>query len=207
MLDFGHREAGKFDGMNATRWLMRFWVMCLGVILTGCSGFADAIEFSDAASEARDRAARVNAMANTSIISMPDSGSVLYTGHATLAYATGGADFRLLGQARVTADFQTGVVDGRADGFFGGSNGADVQSYAGALTFDGRIGVRRANSFDAMVTGELSGSGQVLTVNGPLLGSFRGAGAAAISAATNPLLEATLNGAPIAAGVRLTAEQ
>jgi hypothetical protein len=187
---------------------MRIWIgLIAALLLTGCGGVMDALEYADLAQEAQGRNARVAELANTSFASMPDTGSVSYTGHASLAYSTGGAEVILLGNASVVADFGSDVISGQADHFFGGTGISDVQDYDGALAFDGVIGLRRPNSFDAVIEGAISGGGQSFVLSGPLLGDFRGQGGQAISAITNAELEATLNGEPVMVRVKVTAER
>ena len=187
-------------------WVMRSILVLTGLGLTACGGIADAVEYGGNVRAAQDRNARVAALAITSFESMPDAGSVSYAGHASLAYVVDGAEAILLGNASVTADFSSDTVSGRAVDFFGGTGISDVQDYAGALTFEGTIGERRPNSFDAALNGTLSGGGQSFVLSGPLLGNFRGPGGQAISAITNQELEAALNGDPVMVRVKVTAE-
>lgn len=184
---------------------LRFCRLVVFALLCGCGDVSESIQYADSASQAQDLSRRVAALANTAFVSMPDAGSVSYTGHATVVYVQSGVEVGLLGQANLTADFGTGRVAGSADGFFGGTGPSDLQSYTGALTFAGQIGVRRANSFDAVISGDLSGQGQTIAVTGPLLGQFRGAGAQAIMAATTEQLAATVNEKPVPVRVRIIA--
>ena len=187
---------------------MRIWAgLAILLVLTGCGGLADRIEFAGDVQAARDRTDRVLILDPTAFAAMPDSGSVRYGGHAVVVFGPAAAETSLLGQAWLTADFGSGQVSGGVDQVRGGTGPTDVQAYAGALTLDGRIGQRRANSFDALLTGTLVGGGQTLVLSGRLLGDFRGPIGQAVVAGTTLALEATLNGMPIEARVRLMAEQ
>jgi outer membrane murein-binding lipoprotein Lpp len=53
---------------------MRVWIGLIAVLLlAGCSGVMDALEYADLAQDAQGRNARVAELANTSFASMPDS--------------------------------------------------------------------------------------------------------------------------------------
>lgn len=186
---------------------LRFRRLVVFALLCGCGDVSELIQYADSASEAQDLNRRVAALANTAFVSMPDAGSVSYTGNATVVYVQNGVEVGLLGQANVTADFGTGLVAGSADGFFGGTGPSDLQSYTGALTFAGQIGVRRPNSFDAVISGDLSGQGQTIAIDGPLMGNFRGPGAQAMSAVTNAQMASTINGIDVPVRIRVTATQ
>ena len=187
---------------------MRIWAgLAILLVLTGCGGLADRIEFAGNVQAARDRTDRVLGMASAAFVSMPVAGSVEYTGHAALVFGPPAAEIMLLGETRVTANFDTARVTGQVDNFFGGTGAADVRDYAGSLTIAGDIGLRRPNSFDAAIAGSVSGGGQTIVLDGALLGDFRGTGGRAIVAATTPVLEATINGDPGRVRVRLIVEQ
>ena len=185
---------------------LRFCILAVGLLLCGCGQLTELVQYAGTASDAQDRNDRVAALANTGFAVMPVTGSVSYAGHASVVYAQNGAEVALLGQANVTANFDTGAVAGRVDQVFGGSGLSDLQNYAGALTFDGQIGQRRPNSFDATIAGVLTAPGRAIAVNGPLLGDFRGGGAQALVAMTTGQTVTTVNGATVPVRVRIAAE-
>ncbi len=187
--------------------VIRCMALIFTLLLAGCGQVADLIEYADSASEAQDLNAQVAGLDPTSFVAMPEAGSVIYTGHAAVVYDQGGQQIALLGQAAVTANFTDQLLSGRIDQVFGGTGAADVQHFTGALTFDGQIGVRRPNSFDAVLTGQLSGHGQTVALSGPLWGDFRGNAAQALTAVTHGPGLATVNGAEVPVRVRVTAEQ
>jgi hypothetical protein len=187
--------------------LRRLYLLALFSCLVACGQVADLVQYADTADEAQDRNARVANLANTSFVSMPVAGSVIYGGHASVVYVQNGTEVALLGQAVVTANFTNQMISGQVDQVFGGTGLTDLQNYDGVLTFDGQIGVRRPNSFDAVIAGTISGGGQVIAVDGPLIGDFRGMGAQAVSAITNAQMLATVNGIEVPLRVKVTAEQ
>lgn len=187
--------------------IRRLYLLALFSCLVACGQVADLIQYADSASEAQDRKTRVADLANTSFVSMPVAGSVSYGGHASVVYVQNGTEVALLGQATVTANFTNQMISGQIDQVFGGTGLSDLQNYDGILAFDGQIGVRRPNSFDAVIAGTLADGGQTITVDGPLAGDFRGMGAQAVSAITNAQMLATVNGIEVPLRVRVTAEQ
>ena len=186
---------------------MRLCPLAFYLLLASCGQVAELIQYADSASEAQDLNHRVSELSHSSFNSMPVAGTVSYTGHASVVFIQNGAEVGLLGQAIVTADFTNAQISGRIDEVFGGTGLSDLQSYGGELIFDGQIGVRRPNSFDAVILGQLSGGGQTIAVNGPLMGDFRGMGGQAISAITNAQMQATVNGVEAEVRVRVTAER
>lgn len=187
--------------------IRRLCLLALVLGMAACGQLVDLVQYAGSASEAQDLNARVASLANSSFASMPDRGSAEYVGHASVVFDQNGAEVALLGRANVTADFANARISGQVDDVFGGTGLSDLQNYAGELRFDGQIGVRRPNSFDAVIAGELSAGAQTIAVNGPLLGNFRGTGAQALTAITTAQTLAFVNGTAAPVRVKITAEQ
>ena len=115
----------------------------------------------------------------TPVADLPVVGSATYEGTARIALdpLAGGTGSELIGEASITADFETATLTGQADGFYGTVNGGEVTSFGGTLFLsEGAIDASRAggDQIGANLNGTLSGGGNTLVVNGGITGNFLG---------------------------------
>ena len=115
----------------------------------------------------------------TPVADLPVVGSATYEGTARIALdpLAGGTGSELIGEASITADFETATLTGQADGFYGTVNGGEVTSFGGTLFLsEGAIDASRAggDQIGANLNGTLSGGGDTLVVDGGVTGNFLG---------------------------------
>ncbi|MDX8349572.1 hypothetical protein SLH49_16430 [Cognatiyoonia sp. IB215446] len=127
-----------------------------------------------------DPGAGVMGMATTSELAIPDSGSALFTGSATIRVETDAAPLVLFGDAEVTIGFADGQADGTLDSFFGTNAGGSVVDYNGAITIDGG---ELTDGVSLDYSGALTGAGENLVFDGTMEGQFLGDPVGALSAA------------------------
>jgi hypothetical protein len=118
-------------------------------------------------------------LAVTPVADLPVVGSATYEGTARIALdpPAGGTGSELIGEASITADFETATLTGQADGFYGTVNGGDVTSFDGTLFLsEGAIDASGAggDQIGASLNGTLSGGGDTLVVDGGVTGNFLG---------------------------------
>lgn len=144
----------------------------------------------------------VMGMATTPDASLPDTGTAVFTGSATIRVENPDAALVLFGDSTVTIGFDNGAVSGTMENFFGTNGNADVVDYTGTITVDG-------GTLDPGVTldyaGALTASGEDLVFEGIMSGEFLGDPLGALSAAD---LEAGVirNGTPVDATVIVIGE-
>lgn len=126
----------------------------------------------------------VAGLAVSSDLIIPDSGTAVFNGAATLTVETAPHVAVLVGDAEMILDFAQGPLTGRMDGFFGvGSDGA-LRNYTGALQIEaGTIGAGTANAWGFDYGGALTAEGQTLALEGTVSGEFLGNPVAAIAGA------------------------
>ncbi|MDX8352300.1 hypothetical protein [Cognatiyoonia sp. IB215182] len=127
-----------------------------------------------------DPGAGVMGMAPTPELAIPDSGSALFTGSATIRVETDVAPLVLFGDAEVTIGFADGQTDGTLDRFFGTNASGPVVDYDGAITIDGG---ELTDGLSLDYSGALTGAGENLIFDGTMEGQFLGDPIGALSAA------------------------
>ncbi len=188
---------------------MRVWVVIMGFVLTGCGGGGGGTDGGGGA-VIDPRLARIDVyeaqkqrvlgdpmlgvigMAPTPETSLPDTGTAIFAGSATVRVEDPAAALVLFGDSSVTVDFGASTVSGTLDNFFGTNEAGNVVDYAGAITVDdGTVGT------DVMLdyAGVLSAGSSSLVFEGTMQGEFLGDPVEALSAAD---LEAEVirNGTP-----------
>jgi hypothetical protein len=115
----------------------------------------------------------------TPVADLPVVGSATYEGTARIALdpLAGGTGSELIGEASITADFETATLTGQADGLYGTVNGGEVTSFDGTLFLsEGAIdaGGEGGDQIGANLNGTLSGGGDTLVVDGGVTGNFLG---------------------------------
>ncbi len=127
-----------------------------------------------------DPGAGVMGMAPTPDPSIPDIGTAVFEGSASVRIETANAPLVLFGDATVSIGFDDASVGGSMDRFFGTDATGRVVDYSGAIAIDG-------GSLDDGVTldyaGVLSGTGATLVFDGTMTGQFLGDPLTALSAA------------------------
>lgn len=118
-------------------------------------------------------------LAVTPVADLPVVGSATYEGTARIALdpLAGGTGSELIGEAAITADFETATLTGQADGFYGTIDGGEVTSFDGTLFLsEGAIDTSGSGSeqIGASLNGTLSGGGDTLVVDGGVTGNFLG---------------------------------
>ena len=140
-----------------------------------------------------DPGAGVMGMAPTPDASIPDTGTAVFTGSATIRVENPGAALVLFGDSTVTIGFDTATVSGTMDNFFGTNGNGNVVDFSGTITVDdGSVEPGVALDY----AGALTASGEDLVFEGVMQGEFLGDPVGAISAAD---LEAGVirNGTPL----------
>lgn len=158
-----------------------------------------------------EMAARVTGWPDAAAAEVPVTGSATFEGFATLVMETPRTT-DLVGRATLTADFGNDSIAGTLEDFAGRVNGAAVQELDGEIAVtDGDLRVLAPSVFRADLGGLLTGGGQVLGVEGGLLGSFRAepgseeaGGLAALSTAGTDF---TLNGQEHAGSLAIVGER
>ncbi|KJZ20394.1 hypothetical protein [Loktanella sp. S4079] len=102
---------------------------------------------------------------------VPDSGTMNFSGFATLRAETSGAHLVLYGDAVLSVDFATGTADGSMDQFFGTSPEGAIVDYDGVLSMTGRSD---EGSLTLDYDGALSHSSHALELEGTMTGDFVG---------------------------------
>ncbi len=188
---------------------MRVWVVIMGFVLTGCGGGGGGTDGGGGA-VIDPRLARIDVyeaqkqrvlgdpmlgvigMAPTPETSLPDTGTAVFAGSATVRVEDPAAALVLFGDSSVTVDFGASTVSGTLDNFFGTNEAGNVVDYAGAITVDdGTVGTDVTLDY----AGVLSAGSSSLVFEGTMQGEFLGDPVEALSAAD---LEAEVirNGTP-----------
>jgi len=146
----------------------------------------------------------------TTAVQMPLFGNATYDGTAVMTLDTPTRS-SLIGEAAVIANFSTDRVFGTFDNFVGSLNGAPVQTFAGLLTTtNGEIDVSQSNFIQADMGGVLTGGGNVIGVDGAIIGNFLGPRApfvpAALEAKATNTTDFTVNGLNFVGGMSIIAE-
>lgn len=143
--------------------------------LTACGDIAGALDFIDDRQAFQERVTSLQARSNTAYSAVPDSGSVVYRGDASMA--VGGADVGvvLMGDAAITVDFDTSDVSGQLDNFGGFDRQEEYTDFNGTLTLEGGIvGSSNPNDVEAQIVGSLTGGGYVIDVDAFWEGHLKG---------------------------------
>jgi hypothetical protein len=121
----------------------------------------------------------------TTPLNMPDTGQVTYNGASGVIVETPTSITLLAGDARVVADFATNTLSGNMSNFIGvtGPNTDDpseevldsATAYTGELSVtNGVIGSIVASGVAADFGGTLTGQGNVIVIDGTMIGQFFG---------------------------------
>ena len=166
-----------------------FPIICTVAALAGCGSSTatsdrDQFEALVARGEAiSDRYAPPRLV--TTPLNMPDTGSATYTGVAAVVVETPATMTVLAGEASIVAEFGTNTLSGSMTNFIGVS-GPNVENppdavldgatpYAGTLAVtNGTIGSIVASGVSADFAGSLTGGGNVIVMNGTMIGQFIG---------------------------------
>ncbi|WP_341366422.1 hypothetical protein [Yoonia sp. BS5-3] len=108
-------------------------------------------------------------MAPTPDEMIPDTGTAVFTGSATIRVEDPNAELVLFGDSSVSIGFDDGAVSGVMDNFFGTDATGDVIDYSGTINIDDG-GLDPALTLD--YAGTLSGSGTDLVIAGVMQGAF-----------------------------------
>lgn len=131
-----------------------------------------------------DPGAGAMGMAPTPDAAMPETGSAVFDGSASIRVEAGDNPLVLFGDASVTVGFGDATVTGSMDNFFGTTSGGDVADYAGTITIDGgTLGGTGANAVTLDYAGALSSPGDDLALEGTMTGEFLGDPVGAMTAA------------------------
>ncbi len=149
---------------------------------------------------------RVDFLYNTSFVSMPTTGTAIYSGYAGLTAATERLQTALIGDVVIQANFGTGVINGSINNFEGGTDPDQAVTYEGSLDLSGEIGQTQPNDFDATFVGTLMGEGQELYAYGQLDGEFHGTGAAAVMATSDASSGVAIGGEMVDMNLSIVAE-
>lgn len=186
-------------------------VVCLAALLVstalaGCGSEPLTVQeqFDQDFSDAEAMAQRLDGFSNSRFDIFVDAGRVTYNGYAFVLVATTDEATALLGETRIVADFDSSVVTGSMTNFVGATAPiAQVETpaavvYAGTLTLSNGLvdGPNLPNQFGADFAGTLTGQGNVIAIDGAMIGDFKGGplrnGILGIS--TDAATTATLNG-------------
>jgi hypothetical protein len=144
---------------------------------------------------------------------MPSSGSVAYDGVSFVTYTANGEETGLLGDATIRANFGTDTMTGSFTNFVGGPNigtsTEEVSAFGGDLSMTGEIGTVTAGCnacFAGQMSGTLTGSGDTIRINSPILGGFFGAGHELIGGFTTAST-ISVNDVPVTGGAKFVAER
>ena len=153
---------------------------CLGGTSNDDNGGATASNYLELSSDYETLTSGQEGMSNTSIASMPTSGSSTYVGVAEYSYNAdqGG----MLSDMSITTNFQNQKVSGRLDNFIDPREG----NISGGLDIAGDI---EGNTFDANAQGQLSQGNEVANLSLDLDGNFLGGNASQISGSGSGTME------------------
>ena len=144
--------------------------------LAGCESSDEASDLDDLRDRSDDNIAlldRIEDMSPSAAADVPLSGTATYEGFAGILLETPGSNTALIGDAEITADFATDEMEGRLDNFEGRVQGGGVQDFDGEITLsDGDIAVVTGSDFRANAGGVLTGGGDVIGVDGSIVGAF-----------------------------------
>jgi hypothetical protein len=169
----------------------------------------DELSYAELAAENAAMVRRVTDLPVTAAADLPVTGSATYEGYAALDMQTERAT-AMVGEVEITADFDDATLSGTMDEFQGRVNGSAEQELEGELTLsDGDIGIGTPSGFTVEVEGELeANNGDVLAVDGTVLGSFRGEdGPDALLAVAVGGTDFTLNGTESEGDLAIVAEE
>jgi hypothetical protein len=106
---------------------------------------------------------------------MPTAGNASYQGYFLAEIQTDPQTTRLLGLATVNANFDSGTISGAASDFVGVDRTGAMDDYSGGVSMTGgSVGVNRPNDFLLPYSGSLNGNGEIVSLSGTLLGTFKG---------------------------------
>ena len=174
-------------GMNASKLM----IICALVLLSACGGGGGG---EDPVSPGDDRLARLDdyaalnlrvladpdGMTPTPVAAVPDTGTAVFDGFATIRVEHPGQHLVLYGDATVSIGFSDNSVDGTMDRFFGTDATGSVVDYSGAIAVDGGA-INEGLSLG--YAGVLANGADELVFDGTMMGEFLGNPLAAISAA------------------------
>lgn len=158
--------------------------LLVSTTLAGCGSGPLTVQeqFDQDQASAEAMAGRLAGLDNSAFAIFVDAGQVTYNGYAFVMVKTADDATALLGETRIVADFDTSVVTGSMTNFVG-ATGPVIQvetpaavAYAGALTLSNGLvdGPNRPNQFGADFSGTLTGQGNVIAIDGAMIGDFRG---------------------------------
>lgn len=174
--------------------MMHFWIFTAAMLLVACGGSSSdgggsgidprlaRLDIYEAQKlrVLGDPGAGVMGLAPTPDLAVPDMGTAVFAGSATVRVENPEAPLVLFGAAAITIGFADASVDGTMDRFFGTNSTGDVVDY------DGRINIDGGNLDDGVsldYAGVLSATGENLVFDGVMDGVFLGDPVSAISAA------------------------
>lgn len=137
---------------------------------------------------------------------MPITGKAEFEGYIDVVLDTPKAQTELLGDARLSADFDAGTLEGSATDFAGRDANGDYDFYTGTMTLaDGKIGAQKPNDFDIGYKASLTGNGDTVVLLGSMEGKFKGDPVRGILAEdTDPT--ATVDGTSVTGSVTMAVE-
>ncbi|WP_394177316.1 hypothetical protein [Yoonia maritima] len=166
-------------------------IICALVLLSACGGGGGG---EDPVSPVDERLARLDdyavlnlrvlgdpdGMTPTPVAAVPDTGTAVFGGFATIRVERPGQDLVLYGDTTVSIDFSDNSVDGTMDRFFGTDATGSVVDYSGVIAID-------SGAFNEGLwlgyAGVLAHGADELVFDGTMMGGFLGNPLAAISAA------------------------
>lgn len=178
-------------------------------MLAGCGGqLSVANQYSNDLEAANALGDQLDNTGGTPAATMPAAGSASYTGWLAITPATA-PESHFLGEATVTADFDSRTMAGAASGFLGVDENNHYDEYDGNIALaNGDIGVLAKSDFNIDANGTLTGNGNTVIVDATLYGSFLGPDGESINAlATGSAAGITYNGTVVNGDMRLGAEQ
>ena len=196
-------------------------VGCAGLLgaalLSGCGGSGPltvAEQFDHDLSKAQVMEDRIGALSRSPFDIFVAAGQVTYIGYATVGVATADQTINLVGETRIAADFDSNAVTGTMTGFIGqatpaGGGVVNTAPYSGAIDLSSGLvdGPNRPNQFGADFAGTLTGGGNVIAIDGAMIGDFHGGPLrnGVLGVSTGGLTTAEVNGVTATADLAVAA--
>ena len=189
-------------------------------LVAGCGGGSTSLslqeQFDKDSGSAEAMAARLVERSKSPFDIFANAGVVTYNGYAVVGVDTADQSTELLGETTIVADFDTSVVTGTMGNFVGAAapltqtETPAVAVYSGTLTLANGLvdGLNRPNQFGADFSGTLTGQGNVITLDGALIGDFKGGPLrnGIVGVSTDAVTTTTLNGIAAEGVVGIIAE-